>query len=448
MATVFVEQLTLPASIGVWPEEHQRKQSVSLDVELTVDDAELAAAADSQRLRDTLDYRRIAELAERVVGLRHYPLVETLAHELARATLSLPGVQRSRVRLRKLHCVPQAEAAGVEVCCDADRLDLPCTPVDPATVSATPPAIAIVGGGVAGLSAALWCWRLGHPALLIDPAPTLGGQLWLATDPLPDLPAMPPLSGPVLARRLLRQFAAHGGRWLRGQLEGVDQAAAPPRGATLALKLAADSGRLTLACPALIVATGVRRRRLAAPGAAELADRGVLEALPPDPSTLEDQPIAIVGGGDSACEAALTLLPYASQVTLVHRGAELSARAPLQQAIRAQPRIIVLTGAEVARLHGTTHLEAVELGDGRRLATPWLLVAIGWQPNSEALPAAWLDAGGFVRCDAELRVNGDTRVFVAGDLRKPAAASVAAAAGDGACAAKSAVRQVERDARA
>ncbi|MBK8480393.1 MAG: FAD-dependent oxidoreductase [Proteobacteria bacterium] len=445
MATVFVEQLALPASIGVWPEERQRQQLISLDIEVTVGDAELAAAAASQRLRDALDYRTIAELAERVVALRHYPLVESLAHELAHAMLGLPGVQRARIRLRKLHCVAHAHAAGVEVSCTADTDDAACEAIGPDAVATTLAPIVIAGGGVAGLSAALWCWRLGQPALLVDPAEQLGGQLLLATEPLPDLPAHAPLAGPVLARQLRRQFVAHGGRWLRARVQRIDRALAGSGGLRLALRLAPDGGALTLDCRALILATGLRRRPLSAPGAVELLDRGVLTRLPPDPATLREQAIVIVGGGDTACDAALALLPVAASVTLVHRGGQLSARHPLRQAVLERPAIAVLTRAEVARLHGAAHLQAVELRDGRMLPAPWLLVAIGWQPNNEGLPNAWLDAHGFVRSDHELRVVGESSAFVAGDLRHPAAASFAAAAGDGACAAKSAVRRLEAD---
>lgn len=454
MATIFVEQLNLPASIGVWPEEHQRSQSISVDLELTVADAAVALAAGSEALADTLDYGRIAALAEQVVGRRHYPLVETLTHALARAALALPGVRRARVRVRKLHCLAQAQAAGVEVTLDAEGLDDRGVAADTTTVAAVPltigptplgpTPIVIVGGGVAGLSAALWCWRLGHPALLVDPSATLGGQLLLATDPLPDLPGTPPTPGPVLAQQLRRQFALHGGRWLRAGLqavEGTPQATGSDD--SLLLELASSAGRLTLSCSALIVATGVRRRALSVPGAGQLVDRGVLTTLPGDLTPQRDQNVVIVGGGDTACEAALALLSSGSHVTIVHRGAQLSARAPLRQALVGQPRLELVTGAEVARLHGDTSLEAIELRDGRRLAARWLLVAIGWQPNSEALPAEWLDPRGFVRCAADLRLLADPRAFAAGDIRQPAAASVAAAAGDGACAARGAVRRIE-----
>lgn len=454
MATIFVEQLNLPASIGVWPEEHQRSQSISVDLELTVADAAVALAAGSEALADTLDYGRIAALAEQVVGRRHYPLVETLTHALARAALALPGVRRARVRVRKLHCLAQAQAAGVEVTLDAEGLDDRGVAADTTTVAAVPltigptplgpTPIVIVGGGVAGLSAALWCWRLGHPALLVDPSATLGGQLLLATDPLPDLPGTPPTPGPVLAQQLRRQFALHGGRWLRAGLqavEGTPQATGSDD--ALLLELASSAGRLTLSCSALIVATGVRRRALSVPGAGQLVDRGVLTTLPGDLTPQRDQNVVIVGGGDTACEAALALLSSGSHVTIVHRGAQLSARAPLRQALVGQPRLELVTGAEVARLHGDTSLEAIELRDGRRLAARWLLVAIGWQPNSEALPAEWLDPRGFVRCAADLRLLADPRAFAAGDIRQPAAASVATAAGDGACAARGAVRRIE-----
>ncbi len=99
-ASVFVSNLQLMARVGVNPGEQTAEQAITLDIWVGVED--MAQAARSRRLQDTLDYVEIARIARRVVQRGHTPLVETLATDIARELLLLPQAAWVRVRLRKL----------------------------------------------------------------------------------------------------------------------------------------------------------------------------------------------------------------------------------------------------------------------------------------------------------------------------------------------------------
>jgi thioredoxin reductase (NADPH) len=440
---IFISDLRLPARVGVNPGEDETNQTIVLDIWVGAEDFDRAAA--SCRLGDTVDYVGIARAARKVVGARHYPLVETLATRVAEAVLERPGASWVRVRLQKLECLRHASAAGVEVELRAGRLpaDQVAHPRPVPLADVQKPEIVIVGGGAAGLAAALWCHRLGHEALVIDAAEHLGGQLHLVHGQMSDLPGIEPLSGARLASRLWRQFAEHGGRWCQVRLEQLIPANSSCR---LALS-SKERGERELDTKAVILCTGVRRRQLGVPGERELLGRGVLHTAARDTALLRGKHVAVVGGGDSACENALILTAQGARVTLVHRGRDLTAQEQFRRRIEAHADIDVQLDTRVLAFHGRERLEAVELsgpGGSTALAAEAALVRVGWLPNSEGLPQAWLDPQGFVCADLDCRIRGERRVFTAGDLLGRLAPSVATAFGSGATAARAAVLLLEQ----
>jgi thioredoxin reductase (NADPH) len=439
-AAIFVSELRLQARVGVNPGELGAEQPIVVDLWVGIDDIELPAR--SERLRDTLDYVAIARTARKVVELRHYPLVETLATAIAEAVLARPGATWARVRLRKLDCLRFASAAGVEVELGLADAEPRATPI---AVGRTlgPEEIVIVGGGAAGLAAMLWCWRLGHPALLVDRGAALGGQLQMVHGPMSDLPGLDPMNGRALSRRLVRQLLAHGGRWLRGTLRSVETAG---DGCQLVIE-GPDGTARELRTRALILTTGVRRRELGLPGERELAGRGLLATGAKETEALAGKQVVVIGGGDSACENALLITRAGGRVTLVHRGARLGARVQFLRELAAEPSITTLLEARVTRFLGVDALEAVELeqrGARQQLPAQAALVRVGWLPNSEALPPRWLRPDGFVRADpVSGQLEGERRAFAAGDLLGPLSSSVATSFGTAATAARAATLALE-----
>lgn len=443
-AFIFVSGLRLMARVGVNPGERGAEQPVVLDIHVVPEDLE--APARSERLADTVDYVAIARTARKVVERRHYPLVETLAQEVARALLDLPGVLHVRVRLQKPRCLKRAEGAGVQV--EIGRRE----PRRPQPISArevrSPEALVVIGGGAAGLSSALWASRLGRPALLVEPAPRLGGQLRLVYGRMTDLPGMPAMDGEALIQRLEQQFQSHGGRWHRAALIGMRMTQDLVH---LELQGPSDSSGSEAAPPqmltaqAAILCTGSRRRQLGVPGEGELQGLGLLHTAARGAEEQRGRSVVVVGGGDAACENALILARAGAHVTLVHRGIRLTARSQFRSLVSDEPDIRVRLGCRVRRFIGQGRLNAVELGDGERIPAEAALVRIGWQPNTTALPPSLLDSRGFVRRTGPdgVQCRGQARLFVAGEITGSPSSSVATAFGSGAAAARAAVTFIE-----
>lgn len=114
---VFLRDMVLPASIGVYPHEHAAPQRVRVNVDLGVEDEALRAGAAVGRdeLPRVVDYEKVASRVRAIVGAGHTRLVETLAERIARACLDDPRVRLVRVRVEKLDIFPDAVSAGVEI---------------------------------------------------------------------------------------------------------------------------------------------------------------------------------------------------------------------------------------------------------------------------------------------------------------------------------------------
>ena len=442
-----VSDLRIQARVGVNPGEQDREQPIALDLHLGIE--HMARATASERLQDTTDYVEISRVARRVVQLRHYPLVENMASAIARGLLELQGATWARVRVLKLGCMEDAAAAGVELQLEAGaRAVLPVGP-NRLEQRQEPEDVVIIGGGAAGLSAALWCWRLGHAALLVDPSPRLGGQLHQVHGQITDLPAMPALDGATLVRRLERQFMDHQGRWLRAALVSLAPA---QQGWQLELRPRdshAGDRPETLQLPArtVILATGIRRRTLGVPGEQEFFGKGLLATAAMDPGAQAGRRVVVVGCGDAACENALILARAGARVVLVHRSPRLSCLQVFARSVRQEPQIDIRLNCQVSRFLGRSRLEAVELSMDHQvelLEADAALVRVGWIPNSGALPRRWLGAGGHLRA-VQGAVPGEERIFAAGDITSPRSSSVANAFGAGANAARAAVACLECD---
>src|ERR1051325_5854837 len=177
--------------------------------------------------------------------------------------------------------------------------------------------VIIIGAGAAGLSAALWCDELGLDTLVVERAAEVGGQLLRVYNPIENYLGARAANG----RELRDLFAAQVEErefdlWTEAEIEGVD---------VRAKRVRLRSGE-ELQSIALVVATGVRRRRLGVEGEKEFEGRGVLESGRLEHETVAGEDVLVVGGGDAAAENALLLAESCATVTLVHRGAKLSAR--------------------------------------------------------------------------------------------------------------------------
>jgi thioredoxin reductase (NADPH) len=191
----------------------------------------------------------------------------------------------------------------------------------------------------------------------------------------------------------------------------------------------------------IIIATGVRRRRLGVPGELELVGRGVMESGTRDRDSFAGKDVCVIGGGDAAAENALLLAEVCPTVTLVHRGKKLRARPAFVERLRGEHCITVFTDSVLRRIIGEEEVEGVEIMRGGALkpfqmAVKGVLVRVGVEPNTELFrEQAHMDERGYIVVTGEQETSVGN-VFAVGDVSNPLAPTIVGAAGAGATAAK------------
>ena len=309
--------------------------------------------------------------------------------------------------------------------------------------------LVIVGGGPAGLAAAVYGASEGLQTALVErDAP--GGQAGQSSRIENYLGFPVGLSGGDLARRATTQAQRFGAELLTvQQVTRIEQ-----RGPSKVVHLA---GGEELGAAAVIVATGVDYRLLDAPGVEELTGRGVYYGgSRSEGVSCRDEHVVVVGGANSAGQAAIYFAGYAQHVTILYRGDNLakSMSRYLIDTIEDTPNITVRTNAEVAAAHGDEQLERITVRDTaggaeQEMELAAMFVFIGARPQTEWLPSdVARDKRGFVLAGSELLLE-DVRprwrlernpyllettmpgLFVAGDVRSQSMKRVASAVGEG-----------------
>lgn len=284
------------------------------------------------------------------------------------------------------------------------------------------------------MSAALWCDDLGMRALLIEKSGGFGGQLSHIFNPVNNYLGLSGSNGEAIVEEFERSLI--GREFTR--MVGVEVTDLDPERMTVA---AAD--RKEYSARALIVSTGVRRRRLGVSGEKEFEGKGILSSGTKDPAIVAGRHVVVVGGGDAAAENALILAQYASRVTLVHRRGKLTARSEFLKRLELAQNIDLSFDSVVETITGADRLRSVEIrnvatGEIQALETDFLIVRIGVQPNSELVEGKIeLDNRRYIMVDSQCRTDVPG-IFAIGDVANPASPTIATAAGMGATAVKSA----------
>jgi len=300
--------------------------------------------------------------------------------------------------------------------------------------------LVIIGGGPAGLTAAIYAGRAGREPLVIE-RQLPGGQMGLTyfIDNYPGFPSGSP--GVDLADRMRQQAERFGTQF---RIAVAQRIARDESGIQTIL-----DAEPPLRARALIVATGARWRPLEVPGEREFVSRGVSYCATCDGPLYRGQPVAVVGGSDHAVEEALFLARYASRVHLIHRRDQLRAAKVLQQEALSNPKIEPVWDSVVTEIIGGEGLmrglrvQNLKTGETSTLELPAVFVCVGTDPVSElARGVIELDAEGFIVVDRDLRTSAPG-VFAAGDVRRGAWPQVITAAADGALAARSAERYLQ-----
>jgi thioredoxin reductase (NADPH) len=296
----------------------------------------------------------------------------------------------------------------------------------------------VVGAGVAGLTAALFAARHGLSVTVVDRMGA-GGQISNA-ERIENFPGFPQgIAGHELGPLLHEQAEAAGAEFLIDTIEGIEIA-----GGQRILRGAGE----TLRAPAVIIAAGSALRLLGVPGEAQFLGRGVSHCASCDGPLFAGREVCVVGGGDSALDEALVLATHAARVTVFHHGARLRAQQALVERAAAAGNIEIVPTTVVEEIMGADAVAAVRLRDlatgaDRVHATNGVFIHVGLEPNTTFLRNVLaLDPAGHIETDILMRTSL-AGVFAAGDIRKQSVAQLAAAAGDGATAAISAVRYLQ-----
>jgi len=291
--------------------------------------------------------------------------------------------------------------------------------------------VIILGGGAAGLSAALWCAELGFRSLVLEEDEVLGGQLrWIHT-PIQNYPATEAANGREFLDRLLDQVGKRGIEIRTGaSVAAVD---------IVKRQVLLENGQ-RLNAKTIVIATGVRRRKLGVDGENKFAGNGILETGQTDRELLKGKRVAIVGGGDAAFENAFALSRHADHVYLLHRRPNFSARGSFIERVSGNPKIELIAEVRVKKFAGKEHLESVEYLDAddnsHSLTIDAALIRIGVEPNTEFfLGGLALDSRGYITIN-QLGETSAKHVFAVGDVANPVAPTLASAVGMAATAAK------------
>ena len=297
--------------------------------------------------------------------------------------------------------------------------------------------ILIIGGGPAGLTAAIYAARAGKTVAVLE-RETPGGQI-VSAPLVENYPGLPSVSGAELAARIAGQVRALGAQILSAEAVGLEKTQAGFR------VLCTDGVR---EAKAVILATGAAHRRLGLAAEEALTGCGVSYCAVCDGAFYEGLDVAVVGGGDTALQDTLFLANICRSVTLIHRREAFRASAMLVSRAEKQENIRLLRSRTVQRLiRSEDALQGVELlhtetGQTERLNVDGLFIAVGQAPQS----APFLDA--IAAEDGYYLAGEDTKtslpgVFAAGDGRKKQVRQLTTAVSDGAAAALAACRYLE-----
>ncbi len=249
--------------------------------------------------------------------------------------------------------------------------------------------VAIIGSGPAGLTAAIYCSRANLKTLVLA-GTKWGGQLMQAAtvENFPGFPAG--IQGPDLMEKMKSQAEKFGAKIIHED----------------ANKIIKENNLFLVSClldnyhaRAVIIAAGAETQWLNLPNEQRLIGHGVSPCAACDAFFFKNKKVAVVGGGDSACEEALFLTKFASEVTIIHRRDQLRASKIMQNRVFKNPKIKILFNTKVVDILGKDRVEGLKIENlklNSNLAADGVFVAIGHRPNDELLKSLESQEGIFM----------------------------------------------------
>ncbi len=274
--------------------------------------------------------------------------------------------------------------------------------------------IIIIGGGPAGLAAAVYNARAGLNPLVFAGSPP-GGQLTLTSE-VENFPGHEGIMGPELVDRIRKQAIKFGTRVMDQNITSVDFTSTPFKVSTY---------KETYQAKAVLIATGAQAIWLGLDSEQRLRGKGVSACATCDGFFFKGKEVAIIGGGDTAMEEALTLTKFASKVYVIHRRDSFRASKIMQERVLKHPQIEVVWNAEVTEVTGDTHVEGIVLKisgkDEQKIALNGVFLAIGHKPDTELFKDnIELDKKGYIMTSAMKAQEMVSLLQGSSDLKQPA----------------------------
>lgn len=288
--------------------------------------------------------------------------------------------------------------------------------------------VIILGGGPAGLTAAIYTGRAWLKTLILESA-VVGGNAAIA-DMIDNYPGFP---FGILGGELMDNFRKQAERFgAEIRMEEVTKITDTPEGK----KVITTEGEYITRT--IIIATGAQRRELGVEGEQEFLGRGVSYCATCDGAFFRNYPVAVVGGGESAVKEALYLADIASKVYLIHRREEFRASPESVSKMKKNDRIETRLNRVISRIEGDTLmrrliLQDVQSGTEEVLEVEGLFISIGLVAATDFITGLINTEEGYIVTDNRMQTSLDG-IFAAGDIRSKQTRQIATAVGDGAMA--------------
>ena len=286
--------------------------------------------------------------------------------------------------------------------------------------------VLIIGAGPAGMTAAIYAARAGYKTAVLEHG-VPGGQA-ATTDMIENYPGFPEgISGPELMMKFFEQTQTFGVEMIYEQVQSVEL--------TGDIK-PVTTDKQTLEAKTVVIASGAKPRTLGVANEGRLRGRGVSYCATCDGFFFKDQPVAVVGGGDTAVEEAMYLTKMCSSVTLIHRRDELRANKLAQSRALANEKLNIIYDTVVDEIIGDDKVSQLKLRNKKTDETSTLdingvFIFVGYLPNNAFFPPELeVNEQGYIVTDDEMATN-IPGVFAVGDVRQKKLRQVTTAVGDG-----------------
>ena len=289
--------------------------------------------------------------------------------------------------------------------------------------------IIIVGGGPAGLTAALYAARANKKILVIE-AKNYGGRI-IDASVVSNYPGVETMSGYEFATKLYEQVKKLNVELKLETVLSIDE------------NKNVYTNKNKYSAKAIILSTGTQNKKLKIENEEKLIGKGISYCATCDGNFYKNKVVAVIGSGNTALEDTLYLSNLASKVYLIHRKDTFTGEAKMVDEIKEKDNIEIIDNSSITKINGIDKLESIVLNDDKEIDVDGLFIAIGQEPNNMIFKNVInIDSKGYIKTDDGVHTNVKG-IYVAGDAREKLLRQLTTAVSDGSIAATVAIKEME-----